>query len=145
MGPLDPAVVNGKRVDFHVFDTPGSIACDATVVDPTAPTYQKKDEAVLVREVEKGKVLKHVFTGDTMVPLAMSTFGKLGPAAEGYLQTLANVACSTGAVLTVVFGYVCLDRCLAARWRGFVFRHDYRSLAKSAGKDFRNGAAVPFE
>ena len=98
MGPLDPAVVNGKRVDFHVFDTSGSIARDVTVVDPTVPTYQKKDEAVLFRELEKGKVSKHVLNGATMVPLAMSTFGKLAPAAEGYLQTLADVACSTGVV-----------------------------------------------
>jgi hypothetical protein len=29
--------------------------------------------------------------------------------------------------------------------RGIVFRHHYRSLAKSAGKDFRDGAVVPFE
>jgi hypothetical protein len=33
-----------------------------------------------------------------MVPLVMSTFGKLGPAAEGYLQNVASVACSTGVV-----------------------------------------------
>jgi hypothetical protein len=31
------------------------------------------------------------------------------------------------------------------RGRGIVFRHYYRSLAKSAGKDFRDGAVVPFE
>jgi hypothetical protein len=28
---------------------------------------------------------------------------------------------------------------------GIAFRHYYRSLAKSAGKDFRDGAVVPFE
>jgi hypothetical protein len=31
------------------------------------------------------------------------------------------------------------------RARCIVFRHYYRSLAKSAGKDFRDGAVVPFE
>jgi hypothetical protein len=36
-------------------------------------------------------------------------------------------------------------RCALVRGRGIVFRHFYRSLAKSAGKDFREGAVVPFE
>jgi hypothetical protein len=31
---LDPAFVNGKRVDFLVFDTSGRVACDITIVDP---------------------------------------------------------------------------------------------------------------
>jgi hypothetical protein len=31
------------------------------------------------------------------------------------------------------------------RDRGIVFRHYCRSLAKGAGKDFRDGAVVPFE
>jgi hypothetical protein len=44
------------------------------------------------------KTRKHVLNGATMVPLVMSTFGKLGPAAEGYLTNLASVACSTGVV-----------------------------------------------
>jgi hypothetical protein len=35
---------------------------------------------------------------NTMVPLVVSTFGKLGPAAEGYLQNIASVACSIGVV-----------------------------------------------
>jgi hypothetical protein len=39
-----------------------------------------------------------VLSGATMVPLGMSTIGKLGPAAEGYLHNLATVACSTGVV-----------------------------------------------
>ena len=30
-----------------------------------------------------------------MIPLVMTTFGNLGPA-ESYLQSLADVACSTG-------------------------------------------------
>ena len=31
------------------------------------------------------------------------------------------------------------------RGRGIVFRHYYKSIAKCAGKDFRDGAGVPFE
>jgi hypothetical protein len=34
---------------------------------------------------------------------------------------------------------------LFSTFRGIVFRHYYRSLAKSVGKDFRDGAVVPFE
>ena len=29
--------------------------------------------------------------------------------------------------------------------RGVVFRHYYKSIAKCAGKDYRDGAVVPFE
>ena len=36
--------------------------------------------------------------GATMIPLVMNTFGKLGPYAESYLKSLADVACSTGFV-----------------------------------------------
>jgi hypothetical protein len=67
--------------------------------------------------------------------------------AEGYLQNLASVACSTGVVDRGVG--VCISRqylsCALVRGRGIVFRHYYRSLAKSAGKDFRDSAVVPFE
>jgi hypothetical protein len=34
--------------------------------------------------------------------------------------------------------------CARVRSHGIVFRHLYRSLAKSAVKDFRDGAAAPF-
>ena len=34
---LDPDLVNGKRVDFHLFDIAGSIGADVIIVDPTAP------------------------------------------------------------------------------------------------------------
>ena len=33
-----------------------------------------------------------------MVRLLMYAFGKLGPSAQGFLQSLADVACSTGVV-----------------------------------------------
>ena len=35
--------------------------------------------------------------------------------------------------------------CALVRGRGVVLRHDYKSIAKCAGKDFRDGAVVPFE
>ena len=35
--------------------------------------------------------------------------------------------------------------CALVCGRGIVFCHYYQSMAKSAGKDFRDGAAVPFE
>jgi hypothetical protein len=106
-----------------------------------------KSESVLFREAEQAKTRKHVLNGATMVPLVMSAFGKLGPAAEGYLQSLATVACSTGVVDRGV--WLCLSRqnlsCALLRGRGIVFRDYYRSLAKSAGKDFCDGAVVPVE
>jgi hypothetical protein len=36
---FDPALVNGKRVDFFVLDPSGSVGFDVTVVDPTCPSY----------------------------------------------------------------------------------------------------------
>jgi hypothetical protein len=77
----------------------------------------------------------------------MCTFGKLGPAAEGYLQNLASVACLTGVVDRGLWSRISRQylSCALVRGRGIVFRHYYRSLAKSAEKDFRDGAVVPFE
>ena len=77
----------------------------------------------------------------------MTTFGELGPSAESYLKKLADVACSTGCVdrgvlLRIAKQYL---SCALVRGRGIVFRHYYQSIAKCAGKDFRDGAAVPFE
>ena len=45
--------------------------------------------------------------------------------------------------------YVCVAKqflsCALVRGRGVVFRHCYKSIAKCAGKDYRDGAVVPFE
>ena len=97
---LDPALVNGKRVDFHLVDLAGSIGADVLIVDPTAPSYIRRglDEARLISHCEVAKRNKHVLNGATMVPLAKTNFGKLGPSAQGFLQSLADVACSTVAV-----------------------------------------------
>ena len=47
-----------------------------------------------------------------MVPLMVTTFGKLGPSAQGFLQSLADVACSTcvvyrGSWLRIAQQYLC--------------------------------------
>ena len=49
---LDPALVNGERVDFHVVDMAGSIGADVVFLDPTAPWYVESglDEASLFSE-----------------------------------------------------------------------------------------------
>jgi hypothetical protein len=53
-----------------------------------------QSESALFRGAEKAKSRKR-FLNATMV---MSTFGKFGPAAEGFLQNLATAACSIGVV-----------------------------------------------
>ena len=35
--------------------------------------------------------------------------------------------------------------CALVWGRGVVLRHHYKSIAKTAGKDYRDGAVVPFE
>jgi hypothetical protein len=134
-------------VDFHVFDTSGSVGCDVTTVDPACPSYLGKSESVLFREAEQAKTRKHVLNCAIMVPLVTSTVGKLGPGAEGYLQNLATVTCSTG--VTDLGVWLRISRqyltCAFVRGRGIAFWHYYRSLAKSAGEEFRDGAVVPFE
>jgi hypothetical protein len=50
---LYPAQLNGKRVDFHVFDTCGSVGCGVTIVDPICPSYLGKSESDLFREAEQ--------------------------------------------------------------------------------------------
>ena len=101
----------------------------------------------MIRECEGGKRDKHVLNGATIVPLVMTTFGKLGPSAEAYLQRLADVGCSTGVVdrglwLRIAKRFL---SCALVRGRGIVFRHYYNSNAKSAGKYYRDGFVVPFE
>ena len=82
-----------------------------------------------------------------MVPLVMTTFGKLGPSAQGFVQSLADVAFSTSVIdrglwLRIATQYL---TCALVRLRGVVFRRYYQGIAKSAGKDFRDGAVVSFE
>ena len=36
---MDAALVNSRRVDFHVFDLAGSIGADVMNTDPTATSY----------------------------------------------------------------------------------------------------------
>ena len=52
----------------------------------------------MIRECERAKWDKHEWNDGNMVPSVMTTFAKLGPFAEAYLQSLADVACSTGVV-----------------------------------------------
>ena len=42
MSFLDPALVNGQRVDFNMFDLAGSSGADVMKVDPTAPSYVER-------------------------------------------------------------------------------------------------------
>ena len=63
------------------------------------------------------------------------------------MQSLAVVACATGAVdrglwLRIAQRYL---SCASVRGCGIVFRYYHQSMAKSAGKDFRDGVVVPFE
>ena len=81
------------------------------------------------------------------VKRSQASFGKLGPTAKGFLQSLADFACSTGVVdrgswLRIAQQYL---SCAFVRGHGIAFRNYYQSMAKSAGKDFRDGAVVPFE
>jgi hypothetical protein len=92
---LDPDSLNGKHVDFHVFDTFGSFGCDATIVDYTYLSYLGKYKSVLFREAEQAKTQKHLLNVATMVPLVICLCGEFGPTAEGCLQNLATVTCST--------------------------------------------------
>ena len=63
------------------------------------------------------------------------------------LQGLADVACSTGFVDRGVWLRIAKQflSCALVRGRGVVFRQYYKSIAKCAGKDYRDVAVVPFE
>ena len=56
------------------------------------------DEASLFSVCEGAKRNKHVLNGATMVPLVVTTFGELSPSARGFLQSLADVACTSGVI-----------------------------------------------
>ena len=66
------------------------------------------------------------------------------------VQRVDTVACSTGFVDRGVWLRAAKQFLSCAlvvhHWgRGVVFRHYYKSIAKCAGKDYRDGAVVPFE
>ena len=119
------------------------------IIDPTAPcsVTRRLDEASLFSECEGGKHYKHVLNGATMVRSVLTTFSKLGLSAQGFLQSVADEACSTGVVNRVSWLRIAQQylSCALVRGRGIVFRYYYQSMAKSAGKDFCDGAIVPFE
>ena len=48
-------------------------------------------------------------------------------------------------LLIVVFGYTLRSSSALVRGRSIVFRHYYKSIAKCAVTDFRDGTVVPFE
>ena len=100
------------------------------IVDPTAPYYVRRgmDEARLFGEGEGAKRNKHVLYGATMVPLVVTTYGKLGPSAQGFLQRLADVACCTcvvdrGSWLRIAQQYL---SCALVRGCGVVFLYYYQ-------------------
>ena len=64
-----------------------------------------------------------------MVPLVVTTFGKLGPSGQGFLQSLVDVACSTGVVdrgswLRIAQQYLSFA---LVRGCGIVFRYFYQT------------------
>ena len=80
-------------------------------------------------ECEGGKRHKHVLNGATMVPLVVTTFGKLGPSALGFLQSLAHVVSSTAVVdcgtwLRIAQQYLSFA---LVRGCGIVFRYFYQT------------------
>jgi hypothetical protein len=68
----------------------------------------------------------------------MSKFGKLGPAAEGNLQNLASVACSTGVVDRGVWLRTSRQylSCALVRGRGIFFVTTTVVLQKALGRTF---------
>ena len=67
--------------------------------------------------------------------------------ASPMIVSLADVACSTDFVDRGVWLRVAKQflSCASVLGRRVVFRHYYKSIAKCAGKDYRDGAVVPFE
>ena len=96
------------------------------------------DKASLFSECEGAKRNKHVLNGATIVPLVLTTFGNLGLSAHGFLQSLVDVACSTGVVnrgswLRIAQQYL---SCALVRGRGIVVRYYYQSMAQVLGRTF---------
>ena len=79
-----------------------------------------------------------------MIPLDMTTFGKLGPSAESYLKSLADVACSTGCVDRGVWLRIAKQflSCALVRDRGIVFCH-YCLLYTSPSPRDRQKSRMP--
>ena len=85
--------------------------------------------------------------GAIIVPLVMTSFGELGPSAETYLQSVADVACSIGVVDRCFLVENC--KALSELCFGSGARHCFPSLLQGHCEkwwlDVRDGAVVPFE
>ena len=59
---MDPALVNGRRVAFHLFDLAGCIGAGVMITYPTAPSCVETgwDESRLLRKCWRAKRKKHV-------------------------------------------------------------------------------------
>jgi hypothetical protein len=62
-GPLNPSLMNGKRVYFYVFDPSGSFCADVMIVDPTAPTCSGLAATKLSKKSEILKREEHALNG----------------------------------------------------------------------------------
>jgi hypothetical protein len=69
--PLDPSLLNGKSVHFHVFDLDSTVGADARIVDPTAPFYDILNEAQLLNQYEAIKNEKGILNRATLTPPEM--------------------------------------------------------------------------
>ena len=107
----------------------------------------------MLRACEDAKRAKHVLNRATVAPLVMTTFSKLDHCAQGFMQSSAD-ACSTGVVYQFVAEYCAAESSL--HFGGVALcsvtssllqpvRHQYQSIAKCAGKKFRDDGVVPFE
>lgn len=77
-----------------------------------------------------------------VVPLVMIAFNKLGPSAQGYLQSLADVACSIDVVYRGVRLRIAVSWLCVGSGQCTVLRHYYHRVAQSAGKNCRDGNLV---
>jgi hypothetical protein len=71
---LDPALVNGRCVDFHL-DNLAILGCDVTIMNATHPSYLGKSDSALFCDAEQAKTRKHVLNGAITISLVMYTFG----------------------------------------------------------------------
>jgi hypothetical protein len=141
----------GWRGDALVVMPRGLTVIDVAVVHPGASTYVDRAAAMpgaaaAATDLRKTAAYRRGgYQGFTFVPFSVESYGRLGCPAMAFLNELAEVAASSGAVSKGAFLARALRGISVALCRGnaALFRAGLSVYAHTTGTDVRSGDAVP--
>ena len=130
------------------------VIIDVVVRHSAAPSYAREAsryDGAAARHAERLKRREFAHFADgaqyDFVPFAVESYGRLGPAAMGFLSALGDVAASGGHISKSAFVAGALKElsCALQRGNGRMYGHSLFRIARASGRQFRPGCEVPVE